>query len=105
MKRGPPGGSRLSKPERAGGPVSQLYVVTSAESGSATPGCDCLAHRFGKADVMPDLRKLAHQIRKRNRSQGSRADMAHVAGAEEEFGEPAFEGGGYGPQPGTSPAV
>lgn len=33
--------------------MSRLYVVTSAESSSATPGCDCLAHRFGNAADHP----------------------------------------------------
>jgi transposase len=36
--------------------VTQLYVVTSAQSSSSTPECECLAHRFGNAADHPDRR-------------------------------------------------
>ncbi|EFE67116.1 conserved hypothetical protein [Streptomyces viridosporus ATCC 14672] len=36
--------------------MSKCRVVVVAESSSPTPGCDCLAHRFGNAADRPERR-------------------------------------------------
>lgn len=54
MREGPLGSSRLSKPASyQEALLQQSYVVTSVESSSSAPGCDCLAHRSGNAADHP----------------------------------------------------
>jgi transposase len=57
-----------------------LYVVTPAESSSSTPGCDCLAHRFGNAADHPD----------RQPRYGSDMSDAEWAVVRQEFPTPAW---------------
>lgn len=37
--------------------MSKCHVVVVAQSSSSTPGCDCLAHRFGNAADRPERRR------------------------------------------------
>lgn len=55
MKKGPLGSSGVAKPSEIQETLLlPLYVLASAEFNSATPSCDCIAHRFGNAADHPE---------------------------------------------------